>query len=222
MIRASNSNPNLCLMWLELHSCTGQNKLQEEEEIKKGQRAKRCAQTKKQWGRTVFELNCGERERERERENHFSQKMRTHKVWILKRKRVKMERKEKGGGESEREEKKKQGLMVKKLKQGMLLVGKRGGPCTPPPTWRLELDNNPTFPNNANISTSISARKLCANLWEIQPHHHYPVAKMSKNGARLRRHKRRENKRFQISKHLVDPPSTRGPNQVPLLPLWSL
>ncbi|KAK4593896.1 hypothetical protein RGQ29_017827 [Quercus rubra] len=103
--------------------------------------------------------------------------------------------------------------MVKKLKQGMLLVGKRGGPCTPPPTWRLELDNNPTFPNNANISTSISARKLCANLWEIQPHHHYPVAKMSKNGARLRRHKRRENKRFQISKHLVDPPSTRGPNQ---------
>lgn len=133
-----------------------------------------------------------------------------------------MERKEKGGGESEREEKKKQGLMVKKLKQGMLLVGKRGGPCTPPPTWRLELDNNHTFPNNANISTSISARKLCANLWEIQPHHHYPVAKMSKNGARLRRHKRRENKRFQISKHLVDPPSTRGPNQVPLLPLWSL
>ena len=66
MIRASNSNPNLCLMWLELHSCTGQNKLQEEEEIKKGQRAKRCAQTKKQWGRTVSELNCGERERERE------------------------------------------------------------------------------------------------------------------------------------------------------------
>lgn len=120
-----------------------------------------------------------------------------------------MERKEKGGGESEREEKKKQGLMVKKLKQGMLLVGKRGGgPCTPPPTWRLELDNNLTFPNNANISTSISARKLCANLWEIQPRHHYPVAKMGKNGARLRRHKRMENKGFQISKHLVDPPTT--------------
>jgi len=167
----------------------------------------------------------------RERENHFSQKRasnmgetvkRTHKVWILKRKRVKMERKEKGGGKSEREEKKKQGLMVKKLKQGMLLVGKRGGgPCTPPPTWRLELDNNLTFPNNANISTSISARKLCANLWEIQPHHHNPVAKMSRNGARIRRHKRRENKGFQISKHLVDPPST-PPNQVPLLPLWAL
>ncbi|KAK4593895.1 hypothetical protein RGQ29_017826 [Quercus rubra] len=84
--------------------------------------------------------------------------------------------------------------MVKKLKQGMFLI-------------------TPHLSQQRNISTSISARKLCANLWEIQPHHHYPVAKMSKNGARLRRHKRRENKRFQISKHLVDPPSTRGPNQ---------
>ncbi|KAK7857208.1 uncharacterized protein CFP56_019178 [Quercus suber] len=131
-----------------------------------------------------------------------------------------MERKEKGGGESEREEKKKQGLMVKKLKQGMLLVGKRGGgPCTPPPTWRLELDNNLTFPNNANISTSISARKLCANLWEIQPHHYYPVAKMGKNGARLRRHKRMENKGFQISKHLVDPPTTPPKQVVPYNPV---
>lgn len=114
------------------------------------------------------------------------------------------ESREKGG---EREVKK-QGLMVKKLKRGML-VGKRGGPCTPPPTWRLELnDNNSnnniqeflTFPN-PTTSTSISARKLCSNLWEIQPHHHC-------NGVtRPRRHQRR-NKRFQISKHLVDPPNT--------------
>jgi hypothetical protein len=143
---------------------------------------------------------------------------RQREFWGKKKNIIEMEESREKGGEREV---KKQGLMVKKLKRGML-VGKRGGPCTPPPTWRLELnDNNSnnniqeflTFPN-PTTSTSISARKLCSNLWEIQPHHHC-------NGVtRPRRHQRR-NKRFQISKHLVDPPNT-PPHQVPLLPAFTM
>ncbi|KAE7999414.1 hypothetical protein FH972_003847 [Carpinus fangiana] len=109
--------------------------------------------------------------------------------------------------------------MVKKLKRGVL-VGKRGGPCTPPPTWRLEFSSHKndnttadtqeflTFPNTA--TTSISARKLCASLWEIQPHQRVPVplAKMRKGGARTRLHRHHHrDKGFEVSKHLVDPQS---------------
>lgn len=94
--------------------------------------------------------------------------------------------------------------MVEKWKEGVL-VGKRGGPCTPPPTWRLELpsqqngsDNNNNHNNKnpvqefLNFPTStVSARKLCASLWEIQPHQHTPLAKMNKPGTTLRRRRRR-------------------------------
>ncbi|KAF5451695.1 hypothetical protein F2P56_026780 [Juglans regia] len=127
-----------------------------------------------------------------------------------------MEGKEKG---MEREAKK-QGLMVKKLKRRML-VGKRGGPCTPPPTWRLELSSHEnddtcttnmqeflTIPNN---TASVSARKLGANLWdwEIQPHQHVPLrpAKLSKGVARPR-HRYHRHKGFEVSQHLVDPPDS--------------
>ncbi|KAG7994605.1 hypothetical protein I3843_01G066300 [Carya illinoinensis] len=123
-----------------------------------------------------------------------------------------MESKEK----SVEREAEKQGLMVRKLKRRML-VGKRGGPSTPPPTWRLEFSSHKndnatnireflTFPNPA---ASISARQLGANLWEIQPHRNVRLllAKMSKGGARLRcRHHR--DKGFEFSKDVVDPPDS--------------
>ena len=95
-----------------------------------------------------------------------------------------MERKEKG---VEREGEK-QEFMVKKLKRG-ILVGKRAGPSTPSPTWRLEFSSqNDTTQEFLQLSTgpSISARKLCANLWELQPH--YPLPNMRKGVAKLRVH----------------------------------
>ncbi|KAL4353941.1 hypothetical protein GQ457_06G031710 [Hibiscus cannabinus] len=79
-------------------------------------------------------------------------------------------------------------LMVKKLKGG-ILVGKRAGPSTPSPTWRLELSSqNATAPDFLQLPTghSISARKLCANLWELHPH--YPLPSMRKGAAKLRLH----------------------------------
>ncbi|XP_058765750.1 uncharacterized protein At5g41620-like [Vicia villosa] len=55
--------------------------------------------------------------------------------------------------------------MVEKWKKGVL-VGKKGGTCTTPsPTWRFE---PPSQLNNVVLTSTISARKLCANLWHIQ------------------------------------------------------
>ncbi|KAL5062360.1 hypothetical protein RYX36_024097 [Vicia faba] len=55
--------------------------------------------------------------------------------------------------------------MVEKRKKGVL-VGKKGGTCTTPsPTWRFQ---TPSQQNNIVSSSTISARKLCANLWQIQ------------------------------------------------------
>ncbi|KAL5796079.1 hypothetical protein ACOSQ2_000899 [Xanthoceras sorbifolium] len=95
-----------------------------------------------------------------------------------------MERKEKG---IEREAKK-QEFMVKKFKRG-ILVGKTAGPSTPAPTWRLQFTSPNDHKNNNSIvqeflstpATTVSARKLCANLWEIQPHH-FSRPKMRKGG----------------------------------------
>ncbi|KAK9279418.1 hypothetical protein L1049_013097 [Liquidambar formosana] len=118
-----------------------------------------------------------------------------------------MEREGKGG---EREEEK-QELMGKKLKRGML-VGKRGGPCTPSPTWRLgfaEDDHNKDF---LTFPSAVSARTLGANLWEI-----LPVATMSKGGARLggrhHNHHHHRDKGFEVPTRLVDPP--RSPPEQP-------
>uniref|UniRef100_A0A5B6ZV03 Uncharacterized protein n=1 Tax=Davidia involucrata TaxID=16924 RepID=A0A5B6ZV03_DAVIN len=104
---------------------------------------------------------------------------------------------------------KKQEFMGIKLERG-ILVGKRGGPCTPPPTWRIGhaqpdgcLEKNLTFPiTNTNTNTTLSARKLGANLWQVLPH--LRAAKMNKAGARLRRH--HKDKGFELPSQLVEPP----------------
>jgi len=69
---------------------------------------------------------------------------------------------------------------MEKREEGIIMVEKRGGrgrspSSTPPPTWRLvdfpcsqqqqEFLNFPT-------SKTLSARNLCAKLWEFHSHHH--------------------------------------------------
>ncbi|KAL5727232.1 hypothetical protein ACHQM5_000451 [Ranunculus cassubicifolius] len=56
------------------------------------------------------------------------------------------------------------------------MVGKRGGPITPPPTWKqLSPTAAPSTHHHQNHSNNnLSARKLCANLWEIQHQNHHP------------------------------------------------
>ncbi|KAF7826123.1 hypothetical protein G2W53_017287 [Senna tora] len=94
-----------------------------------------------------------------------------------------------------------------KLKR-RVLVGLRGGPSTPPPTWRLHLSSPSPSPNAKNdavpqflhfpASSTVSARKLCANLWEFQPYHHIhtplPHMNIPLTGIRLRRRRRRRRK----------------------------
>lgn len=108
-----------------------------------------------------------------------------------------MEGKEKGVEEREAE---KEEFMVKKLKRG-ILVGKRAGPSTPSPTWRLEL-SSPNHQNSKEFlnfpETTISARKLCANLWELEPF--YPFRDMHKGAGNPppRHHQRRPHKGFDV------------------------
>ncbi|KAJ0052108.1 hypothetical protein Pint_00524 [Pistacia integerrima] len=118
-----------------------------------------------------------------------------------------MERKEK---EVERGEKK-QELMVKKLKRG-ILVGKRAGPSTPSPTWRLEFTSSNVknsiaqeFVTN-HPTSAVSARKLCASLWEIQPHH-LSLPQMPKPSFK------NKHKGFDLPTHLVHHPPTTLPHQ---------
>jgi len=130
----------------------------------------------------------------------------------------------------ERREDKRGGLMVEKLREGVL-VGKKGGPSTPPPTWRLELPSQYNGSDNVQeflnfpTSSSLSARKLCANLWELLPHQqqHTPPVKMNKLGTNLSR-RRRNRRRLRHPKdtasevnntQLAEPPDTpSGSDQV--------
>lgn len=93
---------------------------------------------------------------------------------------------------------KKRIVMVEKWKKGVL-VGKRGGICnTPSTTWRFD----PPSQQNSIVSTStISARKLCANLWQIQ---HIPFSKMNKHGGTTLRRRCRL--------HLQGTPSDQSPS----------
>ena len=132
------------------------------------------------------------RERERERHTHTQRNM------------------ERGGGGKGVEtvtEEKRQGLMF--------FVGKRGGPSTPPPIWRLEFpsqaqhnNGHPKIPLqeflNFPTSSSLSARKLCAKLWETQPHHVSPLPKMT----RLRRRHHRKDTVPKVPKQFAEPPDS--------------
>lgn len=121
------------------------------------------------------------------------------------------------GGEKGRvRERQKQEFMGKKLKRGVL-VGKRGGPSTPSPTWRLGFSSSNDVTSTSSIdkdldcsTTTVSARKLGANLWEI--HSHLPLANMNRGGGRLRHHHHKD-KGFELPTHLVDPPHS-PPGQV--------
>ncbi|WOL02151.1 hypothetical protein Cni_G10870 [Canna indica] len=67
-------------------------------------------------------------------------------------------------------------------------VSKRGGLCTPAPSWKLE-EPGPSDPNKAEPQRrSVSARKLGAGLWEIQDL--LPMSAASRRGARTRHHRR--------------------------------
>ncbi|XP_010251566.1 PREDICTED: uncharacterized protein At5g41620-like [Nelumbo nucifera] len=106
-----------------------------------------------------------------------------------------MERVEKGGEVAAE----KQEFLGIKLKRG-ILVGKRGGPCTPVPTWKLGDIQDNTIKDPLTLPPTVSARKLAANLWDIQQH--LPLAKMSKGGVRLRQHK---GKGLELPLRLADP-----------------
>jgi hypothetical protein len=138
-----------------------------------------------------------------------------------------MERKDKGlDVERQGKGEKKEGAILmgkRELKGGMLMqVGKRGGPTTPSPTWRLEFSSSPNDSNNnpiqefLNTTTAVSARKLCANFWEIQPQVHHSVPKMNKNHGHRRAHpshQYKDKKAFEPRTHLVDPLNS-PPDQV--------
>ncbi|KAL5572035.1 hypothetical protein UlMin_021632 [Ulmus minor] len=92
------------------------------------------------------------------------------------------------------------------------MVGKRGGFCTPPPRWRLEFsspqekdNNNKPITEFVNFPTNqtVSARKLCASLWDIEPHRSQ-LAKMSLGGSRLRSRHAKSNDGAKLPNHLVD------------------
>ncbi|CAK8560752.1 unnamed protein product [Lathyrus sativus] len=79
--------------------------------------------------------------------------------------------------------------MVERWKKGVL-VGKKGGTCTTPsPTWRFE---PPSQQNNAVSTSTVSARKLCANLWQIQ------------HGGTTPRHRRKNNSSDQTAAQLLN------------------
>ncbi|KAJ6675272.1 INTRACELLULAR PROTEIN TRANSPORT PROTEIN USO1-RELATED [Salix viminalis] len=138
-----------------------------------------------------------------------------------------MERKEKGVEREGRGKKKVELLKSKKkLKGGMvLLVGKRGGPSTPSPTWRLVLSPSPNDNDNGNpiqefldtTTTTVSARKLCAKFWETHPQVHLSVSKLNKNLGHRRAHlsrRHQDKKAFESRTQLVDPPNS-PPDQGP-------
>jgi hypothetical protein len=92
--------------------------------------------------------------------------------------------------EKDRENKKIR-VMVETWKKGVL-VRKKRGTCSTPSSQQSSI-----------LSTStISARKLCANLWKI---HHTPFVKMNKCGDTTLRRRRRQ---------LTQPPPDTSPDQV--------
>lgn len=101
-----------------------------------------------------------------------------------------MERREKSAeAEAETEEN-----LIEKLRRGVLLIGKKGGPCTPVLSWQhWAPPPHDTIINN-NALNPPAARKLAAAFWEFQQLY-FPLSEMHRsvsNGAagsesRLRR-----------------------------------
>lgn len=144
---------------------------------------------------------------------------------------------EKGGEKSGEGGAEKEENLGKKLRREVL-IGKRCGPCTPVPSWRIWAPPQETiisqtdpFHHNTYFSSasSISARKLAAALWEF--HQYLPLPKMHRapnngvsNGAAaadsrlIRRryfhhHHSHKDKALELSNFLGDPcPSS--PEQV--------
>ncbi|XP_042468957.1 uncharacterized protein At5g41620-like [Zingiber officinale] len=73
-----------------------------------------------------------------------------------------------------------------KLRRGAA-VGKKGGLSTPVPTWKLGAPGGTEGEPGEPKRSSVSARKLEANLWEIQDL--VPYAAMSRRGDKGRRHR---------------------------------
>ncbi|KAL1561957.1 hypothetical protein AAHA92_04591 [Salvia divinorum] len=99
---------------------------------------------------------------------------------------MKREEKVKEEGDRKRGE-----LMVEKLMRG-ISIGKREGKSTPSPTWKFGLlqSDGTLIPDSdfpPNLST-LSARKLGANLWEMEPQLNHRVADINKNGPILTNH----------------------------------
>lgn len=126
-----------------------------------------------------------------------------------------MERKEKGLERQGKGKKQQEMEERKKFKHWIVLVGKRGGPSTPSPTWRLEFSsldgNNSSNPVHEflNTTTTVSARKLCANFWEILPQLQSVLPKINKNigSRRALRGEHKIKKAFELRTHVVDPPT---------------
>lgn len=107
----------------------------------------------------------------------------------------------------------KQDLSGIKLKNG-ILIGKKANKTTPSSSWKLG------FPPNFPMNNSVSARKIGANLWEIQPQFNFNKADADHGGAaaaatslihhRRRRHHNHEKERFEDSDQLDEqqPPDT--------------
>ncbi|KAL2345871.1 hypothetical protein Fmac_007156 [Flemingia macrophylla] len=117
------------------------------------------------------------------------------------------------------------GLMMEKLKGGVV-GAKIGGPSTPPPTWRLEFPSQQNENNKKQVqeflnfpaSRTLSARSLCAKLWQIQqlaepsPSHRPASATgLRRHVQTFVRHHKSPNKINDRSKQPVSPPMQVAP-----------
>lgn len=68
-----------------------------------------------------------------------------------------------GGDDDEKQE-----LSGIKWENG-ILIGKKASRTTPSPSWKLGFHSSSSLHPNFPMNTSVSARKIGANLWEVQP-----------------------------------------------------
>lgn len=99
---------------------------------------------------------------------------------------------------------KKDAPLAVKLRR-VISVCKRGGLCTPPPSWKLEEPGPPDLDKAEPRRRSVSARKLGAGLWESQDL--LSMSATSRRDFRVRHH-RRDGKALMDR---PDPSTSRGP-----------